>query len=309
MQNYMMSIDEAKHKLTSVGDLVRLGISLFNQSDLYFGHGYTNAQQEAYSLVSYCLKLPYESLEVFFNTTLLTSEITQILTMVNQRIQTKLPLAYITNQAICQGYSFYVDHRVIIPRSFIAELMVNNALEDIIPHNELIHNVLDLCTGNGSLAIIASDIYPDAKIIASDISHSALEVAQINVSQYHLSNRVTLIQSDLFTNIPAMKFDLIITNPPYVDQVCMSELKTEYSHEPYMALAGGIDGLDLIKQIILKANNYLSDTGLLIIEMGNNVEELEVIFPNLPIIWLNTTSGDGFVFAIHKLDLNAYFSK
>jgi ribosomal protein L3 glutamine methyltransferase len=244
----------------------------------------------------------------YLNATLLDEEIDKVLATLDLRISERLPAAYITNEAHFLGYTFYIDKRTIIPRSFIAEIILNNGLNSWIEHPELVNNILDLCTGNGSLAVIAAEHFYASQVTAIDIDDSALEVAKINVERHNLTDRVQLVKSDLFTQIEAQEqFDLIITNPPYVDQRRMDELPAEYLHEPQLALAGGTDGLVLVKAILLNAANYLSEYGILVLEMGDNQEELEELFPGLPFTWSTTETGEGFVFVLTKADLSAYF--
>lgn len=308
MQDYSLLIKQSQTNLITVGDFTRLSVSLFKKNELFFGHGCIDSQQEAHYLIAHILGIELELLPTYFNCKLLSPEIEQITEALTLRIQNRMPVAYIIKQAICQGYQFYIDERAIIPRSFIAEILVNNTLEPFIPYTELVTNVLDLCTGNGSLAIIASDVFPEAQLVASDISPGALEVATINVNDYALTNRIHLIQSDLFSQLPKQKFDLILTNPPYVDTLRMTQLTDEYQHEPALALAGGDSGLDLVKQIILEATNYLTEDGVLVLEMGDNISEFNQTFPGIPVTWLETISGDSFVFAITKSSLDEYFS-
>lgn len=301
-------INQAQSKLKTVRDFVRFGVSFFNQHSLFYGHGTTNVYDEVVYLILHSLNLPLDVLEPFMDATILDSEAALILDRFQKRAIHHIPAAYLTNEAIIQGYSFYVDERVIIPRSFIPEIMVNNQLSQWIEHEELIHDVLDLCTGNGSIAIIAADYFPDSHIIAADIDPKALEVAAINVERYNLDAQIELIQTDLWTNIPQQKFDLILSNPPYVDEARMDSLNKEYLHEPQHALAGGDSGLELVINILNKAHQYLNDDGILVVEMGDNREELESLFPELPFHWINTESGDGFVFVLTYQQLSTHFS-
>jgi ribosomal protein L3 glutamine methyltransferase len=199
------------------------------------------------------------------------------------------------------GLSFYVDERVLIPRSPIAEL-IENQFSPWIKSNQ-ISNILDLCTGSGCIAIATAQVFPDAEITASDISPDALDVAKINLKKYNLENQITLIQSDVFENISPQKFDIIISNPPYVDQEDMDNLPKEYHHEPASALAAGSDGLDIVKKILSSAKNYLSDQGILIIEVGNSAEALIQQFPNLPFTWLEFERGESEVFLLTREQL------
>lgn len=299
---------EANQSLFTIRDFLRFAVSIFTENELSYGHGTTNAYDEAVYLILHTLNLPLDQLEPYLDARLLNDEKKHILDVLLLRVADKLPAPYITNEANFHGYSFYVDQRTIIPRSFIAEIILQDGLDDFIEHPELIHNVLDLCTGNGSLAIIASDYFYDSETIAVDIDSSALEVAQININNYGLDEKITTIQSDLFSELgDSIKFDIILSNPPYVDSSRMDELPPEYTHEPQIALFGGENGLFLVSKIINNAKDYLTEYGILVVEMGDNRMELEEMYPDLPFIWLSTKSGEGFVFVLSKADLEEYF--
>lgn len=292
-------------------DLLRLAVSLFNKYTLIFGHGTDNAYDEAVYLVLHTLNLPIDQLEPYLDAKLLPSEVTQLLAVLETRIIKRLPAAYITRQANFLDYTFYVDERVIIPRSYLAEIMLNGGLSQWIEHPELAHNVLDLCTGNGSLAIIAANYFYDSDVVASDISDDALEVAAINCNNYQLDDQITLLKSDLFSGLTEYRgmFDVILTNPPYVDEARMVGLPAEYLHEPRLALAGGDDGLIIVDRILKIASDYLTETGVLVLEMGDNQDELEEKYPGLNFNWLNTQNGAGVVFVLTYADLKSYFSQ
>lgn len=300
---------EARHELITIKDMIRFGVSLFSQYDLFYGHGTFNCYDEVVYLILGTLKLPLHQLEPYLDARLLSFEKAQILDNMQARVSNRVPAAYLVNQITLAGYKFYIDQRAIIPRSFIAHILVNNELQPWLPNPEEVYNILDLCTGNGSLAIIASDCYINSSVIASDISRDALEVAKINLTNYGLLDRVKLSESNLFENLgnSNRKFDLIITNPPYVDDSIMHDLPPEYLHEPKLALAGGNDGLDLVKKILVESIKYLTKDGVLVVEMGCNKDELEQAYPGLPITWLDL-ENDGFVFLITYFDLKNYFS-
>ena len=295
--------------LTTLRDVIRYAVSQFRQHDLVYGHGTTNAYDEAVALVLQSLHLPHEQLEPYFDAKLLASEKSLILERIKERVETRKPLPYIMKEAYLQGYSFYVDERVIIPRSFIAENIINGQLQPWIEYPELIHNALDLCTGNGSLATIMADYFYDAEIVAADISEAALEVAEINITKNEVSEQINLVKSDLFNQLGeyAGQFDLIVTNPPYVDSLRMGRLSPEYKFEPGLALFGGKDGLELVDRILIQAKHFLTEFGVLVVEMGDNCRELEERYPDLPFNWLETESGDGFVFVLTYADLADYF--
>lgn len=290
-------------------DVIRYAVSQFRQNDLFFGHGTTNAYDEAVALVLQSLHLPQDQLEPYLDARLLPAEKELILSRLRERVETRKPLPYITNEAYLQGFSFYVDERVIVPRSFIAENIVNNQLTPWVEHPELVHTALDLCTGNGSLATIMADYFYDAEVVASDISDAALEVAEINFKCNRLAERITLVKSDLFNQLGEYTgyFDLIVTNPPYVDSRRMAELAPEFKFEPGLALFGGSDGLDLVDRILRQAKHFMTDFGVLVVEMGDNCAELEERYPDLPFNWLENASGDGFVFVLTRDDLADYF--
>ena len=231
-------------------------------------------------------------------------EIRQVLDVLARRVNLRTPAAYLTREAWLGEYRFYVDERVIVPRSFIAELLPE-ALEPWIEYPELVHRALDMCTGSGCLAVLLADLYPDADVDAVDLSADALAVAQINVEQYGLQERIELIQSDLFSALAGREYDLIISNPPYVDAPSVAALPEEYLREPALALGSGEDGLDATREILRRAPAHLSEHSVLVVEIGHNREALEASFPELPFTWLPTASGDGFVFLLTRDELLA----
>ncbi|AKU20311.1 50S ribosomal protein L3 N(5)-glutamine methyltransferase [Massilia sp. MB5] len=282
---------------TTPRDLLRYATTRFNAAKLFFGHGSAEAFDEAAYLILHTLKLPLDKLEPFLDARLLPEEIAQVLAVIERRATDRIPAAYITNEAWLGTYNFYVDERTIVPRSFIAEL-IPHYFAPWVNEPENVANVLELCTGSGCLAIMLADAFPDAKVDAVDISPDALEVARRNVATYKLEERLTLIQSDLYQNVPDKKYDLIITNPPYVNSGSMSRLPQEYLHEPQIALDGGADGMDLVRKIVAGAAERLSDDGLLIVEIGNEKEFAEAAFGHLGLTWLTTSQGDDMVFLL-----------
>ena len=298
-----------ENTLVTIRDWLRYAVSQFKKNSLYFGHGTSNAYDEAVCLILQSLNLPIDQLEPYLDAKLLTDEKALLLARIKERIEKRIPLPYITHEAWLQGYSFYVDPRVIIPRSFIAEIILNDQLTEWIEHPELVHCALDLCTGNGSLATIVADYFYDAEVVASDISDDALSVAEINLKRNQLDDRVDLIKSDLFKSLGDYlgAFDIIVTNPPYVDDRRMETLAPEYKYEPSLALFGGNGGLDLVDKILRQAKHYLTDSGILVLEMGDNRDELEEMYPDLNFKWMETLSGDGFVFVLTRADLEDYF--
>lgn len=287
--------------LTTLQDYIEWGTHAFEEAGLYYGHGTDNAWDEAVYLALYCLKLPYDSPREVGEKILSSTEKDQLLALYKRRISEKKPAPYLTHEANFGGLPFYVDERVLIPRSPMAEII----RKEFSPWTESsqIKNILDLCTGSGCIATLCAKVFPDAKIMATDISQEALDVATINLEKYHLQNQINLIQSNLFDHIPEQKFDVIISNPPYVDKEDMDSLPSEYLHEPDLALKAGKDGLDLVKIILKQAKNYLSDNGVLIVEVGNSAAELMKQYPQLPFIWLEFEYGEGEVFLLERKDL------
>ena len=250
------------------------------------------------------LKLPPDKLEPFFDARLTSSERDAVLNVIERRVRERIPAAYLTNEAWLGEHKFYVDQRVIVPRSFIAELL-REELDPWVADAEAIESVLDLCTGSGCLAILAALTFPHAVIDAVDLSSDALEVARRNVDDYALADRIELIRSNLFDELDDRHYDLVISNPPYVTAKSMSALPQEYLREPAMALASGIDGLDHVRTILREAPNYLNEGGLLVVEVGFNREGVEAAFPDLPLTWAETSAGDGVVFLVTREELLA----
>jgi ribosomal protein L3 glutamine methyltransferase len=282
---------------TTIRDLLRYGVTRFNGADLFFGHGSVEALDEVAYLILHTLKLPLDKLDPFMDARLLPQEVEQILAVLERRATEKVPAAYITNQAWLGTYPFYVDERVIVPRSFIAELIPNHFSPWVTdPH--AVQNILELCTGSGCLSIMMADAFPDAVVDAVDISPDALAVAERNVREYQLEGRVNLIQSDLYQNVPFKKYDMIITNPPYVNSGSMSRLPQEYLHEPQIALDGGSDGMDLVRKIIAGAAERLTPDGILMVEIGNEREFAEAAFGAMGLTWITTSAGDDMVFLL-----------
>ena len=295
-------IRQAAEELHTLRDLLRFTVSYFNRSDLFLGHGLPTAYDEAAYLILHTLHLNADQLELFMDATLTQNERDQILRIIERRVNEKIPAAYLAHEAWLGDFNFYVDERVIIPRSFIAELL-QDRLTPWITNPYDISTALDLCTGSGCLAILLAHAFEQAQIDAVDISSDALDVASINIRNYELMNRINLIQSDLFAALKNKQYDLIISNPPYVNAESMAALPEEYHHEPSIALAGGSDGLDIIRRIFKETARHLTENGLLIIEIGHNQAEVERAFPQVPCTWLETSSGDQFVLMIRRGDL------
>lgn len=280
---------------STLRDVLRYAVSRFNQSGIFFGHGSSNAFDEAAYLLLHTLHLPLDSLEPFLDARLLPDEITLLLNVIARRTVDRVPAAYITHQAWLGGHSFYVDERVLVPRSFLAELIPDQFAPWLQDPASVTH-ILELCTGSGCLAILLADAFPNAQIDAVDISADALAVARRNVDEYRLQDRITLIESDLYAKVPGKKYDLILTNPPYVNSASMALLPEEYRREPQIALAGGGDGMDLVRMIVAGARERLAGDGVLVVEIGNERAHAERAFPALEMTWMSTSAGDDMVF-------------
>jgi len=297
-----MNFEDAKDKLITVRDLLRFAVSRFNQAGLFFGHGTTNAFDEAAYLILHTLHLPLDRLEPFFDARLLPEEIDTVVEILRRRVEDRLPAPYLTHEAWLGDLRFYVDERVIVPRSFIAELL-REQLQPWVEDPEAITSGLDMCTGSGCLAILMALTFPNAQIDAVDLSPDALDVARRNVSDYGLEEQLSLIQSDLFTALEGRRYDLIVSNPPYVNAPSVQTLPKEYLHEPEMALGSGTDGLDATRVILREAAKHLNKGGLLVVEIGHNRDALEEAFPELPFTWLETSAGDEHVFLLTREQL------
>lgn len=295
-------ITQDSPQLLTIRDFLRFAVSRFNQAGLHFGHGSSNAYDEAAYLILKTLHLPLDQLEPFLDARLIDSERGQVLDIIERRARDKIPAAYLTHEAWLGDYSFYVDERVIIPRSFIAELL-QTQLAPWITEPDHITAALDLCTGSGCLAILMAHAFENAQVDAVDISAQALAVAHKNVQDYGLEDRIDLIESDLFSVLQGRRYDLIISNPPYVNAESMERLPQEYQHEPQNALASGADGLDATRQILQQAARHLTDDGILVVEIGHNRAVLERAYPKLPFTWLETSAGDEFVFLLQREQL------
>ncbi|MFC0250311.1 50S ribosomal protein L3 N(5)-glutamine methyltransferase [Massilia consociata] len=285
-------------------DLLRYAITRFNGAKLFFGHGSAEAFDEAAYLILHTLKLPLDRLDPFLDARLLQDEVLQVLEVIERRVTERVPAAYITKEAWLGSYHFYVDERVLVPRSFIAEL-IPQTFSPWVQDPEAVENVLELCTGSGCLAIMMADAFPNAVIDAVDISKDALAVAEHNIREYKMEGRVNPIESDLYENVPFKKYDLIVTNPPYVNSNSMGKLPPEYLREPQIALAGGEDGMDLVRKIVAGAAERLSPEGVLVVEIGNEAEYAEAAFGHLGLTWLTTSAGDDAVFLLTAEQLQA----
>ena len=279
-------------------DVLRFATTRFNGAGLFFGHGSSNAFDEAAYLLLHTLKLPLDRLDPFLDARLLPEEVDALLKVVERRAVERVPAAYITHEAWLGNYRFYVDERTIVPRSFIAEL-IPEQFAPWVTDAEEVTSVLELCTGSGCLAVMLADAFGNAHVDAVDLSADALEVARRNVADYEMQDRITLLQSDLYDALPGtQRYDLIITNPPYVNAGSMAKLPPEYQREPQMALAGGDDGMDLVRRIVDGARSRLKPGGILVVEIGNERDHAEAAFPELELTWLSTSAGDDMVFLL-----------
>ena len=300
----MTEIDERLERFLTPRDWLRYAIGRFRAAGLAFGHGVTTAQDEAAFVVLEGLSLPIDTLDPFLDARLLRRERERLDALIEARVTTRKPAAYLLNRAYIQGVPFYVDERVIVPRSFIGELLMTTFTEDneLTGDPALISGVLDLCTGGGSLAILAGLVFGNAMIEAADLSADALAVARRNVDEHGLSDRIALTEGDLFAPLRGACYDLILANPPYVAIEALTAFSEEYAAEPRLAHAGGTDGLDIVRRILNEAAAHLTRRGSLICEIGRGRDRLLRDFPNLPFIWLDAEKCTGEVFLLRAED-------
>jgi len=292
----------ATQDLVTLRDWLRFAVTRFGERGLSFGHGTTNAYDEAAYLLLHALHLPLDRLEPFLDARLTQTERGALAHLLDRRIEERIPAAYLTREAWLGDFRFYVDERVLIPRSFIAEL-IPDGLEPFVGGVDAVRAALDMCTGSGCLAILLAHAYPRADVDAVDVSADALAVAQRNVADYGLADRVNLIRSDLFANLVGKDYDLIISNPPYVTAVAMETLPPEYLQEPRLALAGGDDGLDAVRTILKEAPRHLAVGGTLVVEVGHNRAATEIAFPRVPFVWVETATSADSVFVVRREEL------
>lgn len=293
---------EAAQELRTVRDLLRWSLSQFQRHQLIFGHGSDNAWDEAIYLILHGLHLPLDQLEPFLDARLTFSERQQVIELIRRRCEERLPAAYITGEAWLQGFRFKVSPDCIIPRSPIAELL-STQLSPWVEDPFAIRSVLDVCTGSGCLAILAAYAFPEAHVDGVDISPAALAIAKENIKDHGLSERVCALQSDLYEAVANKSYDIIISNPPYVNEQSMQQLPAEYQHEPRLALAGGEDGMDLVRTIVKQAALHLNDGGVLILEIGHEYDHFCAAFPDLAPIWLSTATADDQILLLDKTQL------
>jgi ribosomal protein L3 glutamine methyltransferase len=290
-----------KRSLETLGDIFRFAVRRFRAARLAYGHGTTNARDEAAFLVLEGLRLPIDRLEPYLDLRPTAAERARLLTLIDARVSLRLPAPYLVGAAYMRGVRFHADRRALIPRSFIGDMLADGVLPVSDPRS--VRRVLDLCTGSGCLAILAAFAFPRARIDAADLSAGALALARRNVASHRLSDRIALQRGDLFAPLGGRRYDLILSNPPYVDRRAMTRLPPEYRHEPRLALAAGDDGLDLVRRILAEASRHLSRDGGLICEIGRGRRRLEAAFPRLPFLWLDTEQSEGEVFWLSAKDL------
>jgi ribosomal protein L3 glutamine methyltransferase len=290
-----------KPSLDSLGEIFRFAVRRFRAARLAYGHGTTNARDEAAFLVLETLGLPIDRLEPYLDLKPSAAERARLLTLIDARVSLRLPAPYLVGAAYMHGVRFQADRRALIPRSFIGDMLADFVLP--IGDPSRIRRVLDLCTGSGCLAILAAFAFPHAHIDAIDLSAGALALARRNVRMHRLDDRIALHRGDLFKPLAGRRYDLILSNPPYVDTHGMARLPPEYRHEPRLALAAGHDGLDLVRRILQEVPRHLTKNGALLCEIGRGRQPLEAAFPRLPFLWLDTEQSEGEVFWITRADL------
>jgi len=297
----------APRDLSTILDFVRYAVTRFVEAKLAFGQGTHGPLEEAIFLVYETLGLPINQTDPFLPARLTSAERQKIFALIDKRVRLRIPAAYLLNRAYLQETPFYIDKRVIVPRSYLAELLYSDLFRGEAPliDPNTVTRVLDLCTGSGCLAVLACDVFPNAHVDAVDISKEALQVAEINVSGHGLKDRITLLKGDLFEPVGDTIYDIILTNPPYVDAKAIAALPKEFSHEPRLALAGGSDGLDIVRRILAEAGAHLSPQGGLLCEVGRGREILERDYPEKDFLWLDTEESSGEIFWLTAAALRA----
>ncbi len=291
-------------ELKTIRDYIRWGVSRFNQADLFYGHGMASALDEVVYLCLFSLHLPHDFSENYFDTALTADEKQAIFQLLSRRAEEKVPASYLTGEAWFAGLPFVVNENVLVPRSPIAELIEKQFAPWI--EAESVENILDLCCGSGCIGIASAYAFDWAYVDMVDISSHAIEVAEENIQRHQLEERVSVLASDLFQNVPQRHYDIIISNPPYVDAEDMASLPDEYLHEPALGLAAGDDGLDLVIPMLQQARKYLTDQGILVVEVGNSQEALQQAYPHVPFCWLDFERGGSGIFLLTAEQLDEF---
>ncbi len=299
-------LEDAVQSLVTISDWLRFSATMLTKSGVFFGHGTDNAWDEAVQLVLPSLAMPIDMPTHLAQSRITEMERYELANLLAARINERVPTAYLTNQAYFAGMPFYVDERVLVPRSPFAELIQNRFAKWLQPERN-ITRIMDMCTGSGCIAIALAKAFENADVDALDISYDALAVAEQNIHDYGLTERVFPIQSDVFSGVPGQTYDFIVANPPYVDAEDMDDLPSEFLHEPELGLASGEDGLDVTRTLLKEAASHLRDGGWLFVEVGNSMVHLDALFPNVPFEWIDFEQGGLGVFAISKADLEAHF--
>jgi len=295
-------------ELDSLTDWVRYAVSRFEEACVYYGHGSDNAVDEAFYLVTQTLHLAYDIPSYMMQARLTKDEKQQVFALIQRRVNERMPLPYLTHKAWFAGLEFYVDERVLIPRSPIAEV-IEAGFQPWLQTDE-VESILDLCTGSGCIAVACAFAFPEAEVIASDIDEQVLEVAARNVKEHELEHRISLCKSDVFDDLPVdRKYDIIISNPPYVDDEDMQSMPPEFRHEPGLALAAGVDGLQVIEKILAEAYGKLNDHGMLVVEVGNSADALLDAYPNIEFTWFEFERSETPVFFLYKEQLEILYTK
>lgn len=300
-------LDDPIHNLKTIRDMLRWSITEMENAELSYGHGCPDSREESTFLICRALKLPFDHFDDFLDAALTHNELVRLVHLVDRRVHDKTPVPYLLKEAWLTEHRFYIDERALIPRSYIAELLE----EDLAPWVEdpyAVESVLDMCTGSGCLAILAQGVFENAAVTGADISADALEVAKINRRDYDMEETLELVQSDLFENLQGRKFDLILSNPPYVTTASMELLPAEYRAEPALALGAGEDGMDVVRRLLPAAREHLNEGGMMVVEVGDGLEAVEAAFPGLELMWLSVSGGDDQVFMVTKDALDAYFA-
>lgn len=295
---------EALTTLSTIRDYIRWAASRFTEAEVSFGHGTTTALDEAAALILHTIHQPYNLADAYLQSVLTLSERQAVIDIIDRRINERIPAAYLTHEAIFAGLSFYVDQRVLVPRSPIAEL-IEQRFSPWVEEDQVVR-ILDLCTGSGCIAIACAYAFADAYVDAVDLSADALAVAELNVAKHQLVDVVTLYQSDLFKELPDTRYDIIVSNPPYVSLEEWEQLPVEFRAEPDMGFKGGHSGLDIVLRILVEAGQYLTEQGILIVEVGSSAETLQNAFPDVPFFWLNFERGGDGVFLLTAEQLSQY---